>query len=118
MNAYFNDGTTEHRYTQAKLQHSFLPDVMFDVTLVANGALKLEVNLPLETSIDPAVLVKCAKGSDEEDCFYHPDTGDVLYLVYEGCDPDECFTLKTLIEMATPGKPLEFDVQADKVTIS
>jgi hypothetical protein len=117
MQAYFTDDKGETRYFKAQLQHSFLPDVMFDVTLITVDALKLEVSLPLATNIDPAVLIKCAKFSGDEDCFFHPDTGDVLYLVHEGCEPDECVTLEHLIALRTPGKALECEVHPDKVTL-
>ncbi|MFY2658663.1 hypothetical protein ACOTC5_32160 [Achromobacter xylosoxidans] len=117
MHAYFCDATTEARYSSAQLQHSHLPDVMFDVSLVSEEGLKLVVSLPLETKLDPNVLLKCAKDSGNEDCYYHPNTGEILYLVYDGCEPDHCYTLADLIALRTPGKGLEFDVQADKVTI-
>lgn len=117
MHAYFSDATSEARYSRAQLQHSHLPDVLFDVSLVTEDGLKLEVVLPRETQIDPAVLIKCAKGSGDEDGFYHPETGENLYLVYEGSEPDLCFTLADLIDLRTPGKGLEVDIQADRVTL-
>lgn len=117
MHAFFVSETTKARHTRAQLQHSHLPDVLFDVVLGAENELRLEVTLPLETGIDPKVLQKCAKDCGSEDCFYDPKTGEILYLVYEGCEPDYCYTLAELVELRTPGKGLEFDVQADRVSV-
>lgn len=117
MQAYFYASSSKARVANAQLQHSHLPDVMFDVSLVTEDGLKLIVHLPLETDITPSVLTRCAKDSANEDCFYHPDTGEVLYLVYDGCDPEQCFTMAELIELRTPSKRLEFEEQPDKVII-
>lgn len=117
MSAYFSDASADFRTMHAQLQHAHLPDVRFDVQLLDEGSLRLVVLLPLETGIDREVLLQCAKDAGEEDCFYHPDTDEVLYLLYDGCEPDLCFTLASLIERQAPAKGLEWDVRADRVVL-
>lgn len=106
MKAYFTDAITATQHLLAEVRDSRMPNAALGVTLICTDSqFAMKLQLPQAADVPTRVIAECVKAVADGYEFFHPTTGAALYLVYEGCDPEACYSFGDLLALRSPGKP-------------